>query len=222
MLKFTFLLLLRFDSVSGAQMFRREGVKLAKAEHEEFKTLFFSNSVTQSTRVRIEILRELARKLTTRTEVAFVQGFVSRPVIQYRVKEGERSRADGVGRSYTFVDAMAKFGSKLAQKDLGTAYVRAGSTFDGALSQYFVVLKDDLGSRLPTGANRIRVGRGSGAGSGIRRGSTPRRGRFPPAPFDRGLKRPVEHVETDAEDEADPVPSKKQEQDLENTPMESQ
>jgi hypothetical protein len=62
-----------------------------------------------------------------------------------------------VGRSYTFVDAMAKFGSKLAQKDLGTAYVRAGSTFDGALSQYFVVLKDDLGSRVPTGANRIRV-----------------------------------------------------------------
>jgi len=148
----------RFDSVSNAQLFRREGVRLAKAEHEEFKTLFFSNSVTQSTRVRIEILRELSKKLTTTTEVAFVQGFISRPVIQYRVKEGERSRADGVGRSYTFVDAMAKFGRRLMQKDLGTAYLRAGNTFDGALSQYFIVLRDDPEGRVRTGANQTVVG----------------------------------------------------------------
>ena len=68
-------------------------------------------------------MRELSKKLNTASEVAFVQGFVSRPVLQYCVKEGARSRADGVGRSYTFVDAVAKFGNKLAQRDLTNGYV---------------------------------------------------------------------------------------------------
>jgi len=156
----------RFDTVKGAQLFRREGVRLAKALHAEFQPLFFANSVTQSTRVRIEILRELSKKLCTQSEVAFVQGFVSRPVLQYRIKEGSRSRADGVGRSYTFVDAVAKFGHMLRQKDLTTAYIRAGNTFDGALSQYFVVLVDDRdGQRTRSGANRSAIGRRGARGS---------------------------------------------------------
>lgn len=112
----------RFDSVSGAQRFRREGVKLAKAEHAEFVSLFFANSVTLSTRVRIEVLKALSKRLTTLTETAYVQGFISRPVIHYRVKEGTRSTAEGTGRSYNFVDAMSKFGSKLSAADLSPAY----------------------------------------------------------------------------------------------------
>ncbi len=87
----------RFDSKSGASAFRREGVSLAKAHHPEFSELFFTNSVTQSTRVRIEILRILATKLTTVTEFAFVQGFVSRPVLHYRVRPGAQSTAEGIG-----------------------------------------------------------------------------------------------------------------------------
>ena len=170
----------RLDSVQGAQSFRREGVRLAKALHADFQTLFFSNSVTQSTRVRIEILRELSKKLSTQTEVAFVQGFISRPVLQYRIKEGARSRADGVGRSYTFVDAMAKFGDRLAQKDLGNAYVRAGNTFDGALSQYFIVLVDDqFKLRGGGGINRMPMGRRGGSRGGRRGGRGGFRGSRP-------------------------------------------
>ena len=74
----------RFDSVQGAQIFRCEG---AKALHGDFQTRFFSNSVTKSTRVHTEILRELAKKLSTKTKVAFVQGFILRPVLQYRIKD---------------------------------------------------------------------------------------------------------------------------------------
>lgn len=209
---------IRFDSVSGAQFFRREGVRLAKANHDSFGSLFFSNSVTQSTRVRIEILRSLAKKLSTASETAFVQGFISRPVLQYRVKEGARSRADGVGRSYTFVDAMSKFGSKLAQKDLTSAYARAGNTFDGSLSQYFVVLTE-YNSRLQSGSNRTPLGR-RGNGSRFRsRGSfTPRGGRSLPLPADRGLKRSLDQLvsEVDLADEAEAeaVPPKRHEQDV--------
>jgi len=167
----------RFDSVSGASSFRREGVQLAKAEHSEFLPLFFANAVTQATRVRIEILKALAKKLSSTSETAFVQGFISRPVLQYRVKEGARSTAEGTGRGYNFVDAVARFGAKLTASDLSTAYVRAGNTFLGAMSQYFVVLKDDLvsGSRQPS-VNRAPLGRRGPRRAGARRGIGSSRG----------------------------------------------
>ena len=209
----------RFDSVSGAQLFRREGVRLAKAEQEAFSSLFFSNSVTQSTRVRIEILRELSKKLNTSTEVAFVQGFISRPVLQFRVKEGARSRVDGVGRSYTFVDAMSKFGDRLAQKDLTTAYARAGNTFDGALSQYFIVLVDNP-DRRGVNVNRTPIGRRGGPARGGRsRGGRGRAFGTPRPSFafhERGIKRAAEVVEVEGDASTEGVPSKKQDQEKED------
>lgn len=179
----------RLDSFSGAGHLRREGVRLAKADHSEFSSLFFSNSVTQATRVRIDIMKAIAKKLTAGSDVAYVQGFLSRPVLQYRVKEGESSRSDGIGRSYNFVDAVAKFGSKLRPRDLTIAYSRAGSTFTGALSQYFVVLSDDhVRQGLRTDANRAPLGvRGGRFGGADRRGIARR---LFQRPFpDRGVKR---------------------------------
>jgi hypothetical protein len=55
----------RFDSQSNASSFRRAAAALAKAKDPKFSKLFFSNSVTQATRVRIEIMRAIAKKLTT-------------------------------------------------------------------------------------------------------------------------------------------------------------
>ena len=215
----------RIDTASGAQAFRREGVRLAKAEHAEFASLFFSNSVTQSTRVRIEVLKAFAKKLTSTTENAYVQGFISRPVLQYHVKEGCRSKAEGVGRSYNYVDAVSKFGSKLTQKDLISAYARAGNVFAGSMSQYFVLLSDAHLSIAGSSANRIPLGRrGAPAGRGAYgryRGATGRT--LPSSPLvvteagasirvptpsisadsDRGLKRPC--------DSPGAEPSKKQE-----------
>ena len=132
----------KFDSPANASEFRLKAVQLAKDEHAEFSELFFANSVTQSTKVRIQILRILATLLDTKAEMAFVQGFVSRPVLHYRARPNCRSTASGVGRSYTFVDAMKTFGARLKPADLTSAYARAGTTFSGALSQYFVVLRD--------------------------------------------------------------------------------
>ena len=132
----------KFDSPSSASEFRLKAVQLAKDEHAEFSELFFANSVTQSTKVRIQIMRILSTLLDTKTEIAFVQGFVSRPVLHYRARPDSHSTAPGVGRSYTFVDAMKTFGARLKSSDLTSAYARAGNTFSGALSQYFVVLRD--------------------------------------------------------------------------------
>jgi len=151
-------------------------------------------------------MKAIAKKLTVGSDVAYVQGFLSRPVLQYRVKEGESSRSDGIGRSYNFVDAVAKFGSKLRPRDLTIAYSRAGSTFTGALSQYFVVLSDDhVRQGLRTDANRAPLGvRGGRFGGADRRGIARR---LFQRPFpDRGVKRAGE---TTSE-----TPSKRQENEL--------
>lgn len=201
----------RFDTASGAQAFRREGVRLAKAEHAEFASLFLSNSVTQATRVRIEVLKALATRLSTATETAFVQGFVSRPVLHYHPVEGAPSTADGVGRSYNYVDAIAKFGSKLSHPDLVKSYTRAGKTFQGSMSQYFVVLSDELVSLSGTGSNREPLGRrgavGGRAGPSRTRGG---RGRGPHRSLLTDLDRGVKRQSTSHEEE----PANKQESTL--------
>jgi hypothetical protein len=164
----------RFDTVAGAGIFRRAAAVMAKAKDPpEFAPLFFSNSVTQATRVRIEIMRVIAQKLDTATEKAYVQGFISRPVLHYAQKDpAVPSHGAGVGRSYSFVDAVTRFGDLVRATDLSPAYKRAGSTFTGAMEQYFVVLREvgALGFRL-SGSNQAPLSqRGSRGGRGGARG----------------------------------------------------
>ena len=130
----------RLDSVAGALSFRKAASALAKAKTMEFQALFFSNSATRATSVRVEIMRQIAKKLTTGTESAFVHGFLSRPVLRYEVKEGCQSYCSGTGRSYNFVDSVTRFGDLVMPTDLAPAYKRAGDTFRGAMEQYFILL----------------------------------------------------------------------------------
>jgi len=181
----------KFDSISSASQFRRAAASLAKLKDPKFAALFFSNSVTQATRVRIEIMRAIAKKLTTDSESAYVQGFISKPVLHYVVKESMPSFCAGTGRSYTFVDSIIRFGDLLMPTDLVPAYKRAGSTFQGSMEQYFVLLREDFVPPTAQGANlhplgvRGRVGtsnRGSAATRGPGRGSYLAAVRRPPFP----------------------------------------
>ena len=157
-----------FDSPSGALAFRKAASTLAKDLDPVFAKLFFSNSVTQATRVRIEIMKAIAKKLTTPTENAFVQGFISRPVLRYLVREGAPSFCAGTGRSYSFVDCMSRYGDLVQAKDLTSAYRRAGSTFRGAMEQYFVVLSEVEDVPLASGSNQSPIGARGGRGGGSR------------------------------------------------------
>jgi hypothetical protein len=132
----------RFDSVGGAIRFRTEAAQLAKESSGKFAGLFFTNSATLATRVRIEIMRAIALKLTTDTEEAYVQGFISRPLLHYRSVDPTNKVAGGADRSYTFVDAVSRFGDLLLDSDLTASYARAGHTFAGAMEHYFVILSE--------------------------------------------------------------------------------
>jgi len=147
-----------FDSVAGALAFRKAASTLGKAKSPEFASLYFSNSITQATRVRIEIMRAIAKKLTTETENAYVQGFISRPVLRYLSLNPEEPLCAGTGRNYSFVDSVSRFGDLLMDPDLVQAYKRAGSTFQGSMEKYFVVLHELEDRPVASGSNLQQLG----------------------------------------------------------------
>ena len=138
----------------GAMKIRKEYGKQRK-EGKVVGGIFVSNSVTLGTRVRLEILKAIARKCSSPDEDMFVHGFVSRPVLQIRQKNG------GAQRALTFVDAIVKYGGRVSQSDLGLAYERAGMSFVGQMAQNFVILND----------KKVRRGGGQSRGGGNSRGS---------------------------------------------------
>ena len=155
----------KFDSVANAFAFRKSAAALAKAQNVDFARLFFSNSITQATRVRIEVMKAIAKKLTTLTENAYVQGFISRPVLRYVSRDPAVSLCAGTGRSYSFVDSVSRFGDLVHGYELSSAYKRAGTTFKGAMEQYFVILREAEDAPVASGSNQLPVGVRGGRGS---------------------------------------------------------
>ena len=183
----------KFDSPGSSSSFRISAAKLAKSETGSFKGLFISNNVNLSTRIRIDIMKLIAKRLTTHTEYSYVQGFSSRPTLHYKMKEPEEGArapiaATGTGRSYTFVESVERWGHLLKASNLEAVRRKASPAFSGCLEQYFVVLSDhppeqepeaDLFTRLantgPSFRSSYPYRRGSGrqphrGGRGGRRG----------------------------------------------------
>jgi hypothetical protein len=155
--------------------------------------VFIANSVNPPTRVRIEILKAIARKITNDKELAYVVGFIPRPVMHIK-KKGNGDQAPF--KTYSFVDAVKYHGGVLAQEDLGGAYARAGRAFDGQLQQNFVVLCDAESGQAQARFHATRQARGSGRGRAPRGASGSGGGGGAagsgPAPTGRGEKRKVD------------------------------
>ena len=185
-------------------------VKLDKAEHAialrkafadkrkkkelepELENLFMANCVNLATRVRVDILKAIARRLTNKDDLAYVAGFTSRPMMHIRAA-GAPAANTRPNKSFTFIDSVSRFGKMLSIEDLETAYGRAGRSFNGQLQQNFVVLNErdqdrlqpggaSRGGRPPTASDR---GHNRGARGG---GGVPNRG--------KGMKRPGDDFET--------------------------
>ena len=138
----------KMDSCEVARKIRTEYAAKKKAG-TDFGKLFLANSVTLGTRVRVDILRAMAKKFSTEGEELFVIAYTSRPLLQLRRKEaGNRSMA------FTFSDAIARYGKNLTEGDLGDAYRRAGVAFRGQLQQNFVVLHERQPYLAPRETNK--------------------------------------------------------------------
>ena len=148
-----------------AEKIRKEFGKLRKEGKTVKGGIFIANSVTLATRVRLEVLRAMARKCSNEEYDMHVMGFTSRPVLQVKRKDG------GGQFVLTFVDAVVRYGGRVAGSDLRLAYERAGMSFKGQMQQNFVVL-NDKGVREGGWASRGRGGAGQPQGNaGGSRGS---------------------------------------------------
>jgi hypothetical protein len=130
----------KMESVEQATQLRKAYAEKRKSGDlkGDYERLFMANCVNLATRVRVDILKALAQRMTNDKEVAYVVGFISRPMFHVKQRGSDQKPS----RSYTFVDAIKQFGGWLERKDLDQAYTRAGTAFAGQLSQNFVVLND--------------------------------------------------------------------------------
>jgi hypothetical protein len=141
----------KMDSKELATKIRKEFSTKGKGGFN-FGRVFVANSVTLATRVRVDILKAMAKHYTSDSEIFPVSAFVSKPVHHVR------SKADGLRLgTYNFPDALIRYGENLTAGELGEAYKRAGSAFRGQLQQNFVVLNEkgvsgDSGSAKINGA----------------------------------------------------------------------
>jgi hypothetical protein len=108
-----------------------------KRAGEDFGKVFIANSVSLGTRVRIDILKAIAKKYTNEKQDFHVAAFSSRPVLPIKEKGTEKRPM-----VLTFIDAVTRYGREMVEGDLVKAYRRAGRTFQSQLQQNFVVLRD--------------------------------------------------------------------------------
>jgi hypothetical protein len=160
----------KLDSRDLALKICKEFSKKKKSDND-FGRIFIANSITLATRVRVDILKVMAKKHSTDREKLSMSAFVSRPVIHSR-------SGDGLTRlgTFNFSDSLERFGANLVMAELEEAYKRAGAAFKGQLQQNFVFLRDQtvtktqtLGAGIGSNGNvlgsprkRLREGRDNG------------------------------------------------------------
>ena len=133
----------KLDSREMAFRIRKEFV-VGKRSEGYTGRIFIANSVTLATRVRVDILKAIAKKYASDKEIMSVSAFVSRPVLHVRSKEG----GSRLG-TFNFSDALARYGAGMSAAELGEAYRRAGAAFRGQLQQNFVVLNEQGAGGAP-------------------------------------------------------------------------
>ena len=158
----------KLDSQKNAREIRKAFVQKMRSKElvEEYENIFITNCVTKATRVRIDILKAIARKITNDKEEASVASFISRPVLQIKkVIPGEQTYPY---KSFTFVEAVVRFRNEINNNDLADAYERA-VIFDAELEQNFLVLTS-TGLRNRPIRDRMQTGQGGRGNRGGRGG----------------------------------------------------
>ena len=175
----------KLDSVDKAREIRKSFAmkRIGNILPVGYEKLQVTTVVTQGTKVRTEILRAIARKIESKTEVGYVPTYLPRPILHIKAKD-EKS-APGTSftprkhiKTLTFADAIEQYGKSLRHEDLHFAYERASWNFQGQMRQNFVVLKDQNElDQTPRTSGESGSGRGRGGGvPGSYRGG-PGRGR---------------------------------------------
>jgi hypothetical protein len=145
---------------------------------EDFGRVHMANSVCLATRVRVDIMKAIAKQFGNQNEAMYVSAYNSRPVLHIK-KEGDEAQQRPF--AMTFADAIERFGARIEQEGLTEAYKRVGRAFHGQLEQHFVVLKDNPQAipicPAPESAGQAKKRPWEDQNSAFGRGNEGRRGR---------------------------------------------
>lgn len=160
----------KLDSFDKAREIRKifAQKRVANTLPDSFGKLQVMSVITQATKVRLEIMKAIARQIESDTETGYVPTYLPRPILHVKGKSVSGPRRHI--RSLTFTDAIEQYGMNLTLKDLGPAYEKAAWNFQGQMRQNFVVLQDrseEAGgaTRTPGPSRGSWRGRGGGGGA---------------------------------------------------------
>jgi hypothetical protein len=108
-----------------------------------FKDISIRNRVTANTRVRIAIMKVLAKRYKTANaeSKASVSGYESRPMLRLTPPS---SSSDKKVKVYNFVEAVTKLPTCFTPTELATILPKVEAGFSGSLRAVFICLSDDL------------------------------------------------------------------------------
>lgn len=130
---------IRFPNESDCIKFKREAHKKAK-DFNHLDGVNFFPCVTPATRVRIEVLRAISRKLTTDERSAYCPIYGARPLLHVGPRVNGRVETK---ETLTYVTAVLRYQHLVNIRDLFFAYKALGSNFGGSLRQTFILLNEE-------------------------------------------------------------------------------
>ena len=139
---------------------------------QELAELHVTTVITLGTRVRMEVMKAIAIKIESATEVAYVPNFLPRPIMHIKKKTGAgETGARGHVKTLTFVDTIIEYGNTVSKRDLTRAYDAAKGNFKGLMKQHFLVLDDQeappaAGTSAGSGKGQKRPNPAGGGGRG--------------------------------------------------------
>lgn len=167
---------IRFPSDQDCRKFKQQAYKLIREKPEVWGDLGFHPKMTLASRVRVEILRAIARKVLSPTQSAYCPIYSVRPILHLGPLVDKKVQRT---ETLTYVDAVLKFRHLLTINDLGFAYKRLGYGFHNVLRQMFIVLNEE--DRATYNATHGRTaGSSENQSKGVKRGQDHQRGRGAP------------------------------------------
>jgi hypothetical protein len=140
----------RVDKVEKAREIRKAFAvkKASNSLPDGMESIQVLTVITLATKIRIDLMKAIARRIESDSESAYVPSFLPRPILHIKAKSrGDHSRGEKGDpkkhlSSLTFADAIKEYGGLIRDNDLAPAYKRAGINFRGQMRQHFVVLED--------------------------------------------------------------------------------
>ncbi len=106
------------------------------AKDDLFAGMHFTAILTLGTRVRIEVLRAIAKELHSPDQHAYAPDYGPRPILVILP-------TNKPSFSVLYGEALEKYGHLVDKEKLEHAYRRAGTAFKGQMKQNFWILTDD-------------------------------------------------------------------------------